>query len=107
MKYYLWVKQAHGCDYTIACGETLIEIDAENSASAIKRTLPKLRELGWGPDGEIELEYARLLSIANVREIELNNILEMLTSLKVQEREEQDHLKDELEFERLRQKLGR
>lgn len=106
MKYYLWVKQAHGCDYTIACGETLIELPLSNADYPQPIIHKKLKELGWGPDGDITLEYARLVVVDVIEEIGLSTLLRDLELQSQQEAAERARAVKLETFERLKKELG-
>ena len=109
MKYYLWVKQVGGCDYTIRCGEGLILLEGVTRDNVTAKAIERLQGLGWGVAGDIELEWARILQVDDVHLFEIDLPM-ALNRLKIEQALE-DKFKqlraDEAEFERLKQKLGR
>lgn len=66
--YKAYFEQSSGCDYTIACGKKLIDLEAKTWDAAIEELTEKLADYGSYVDG------ATLLEISNELEIDVNNI---------------------------------
>ena len=108
MQYYLWVAQSGGCDHTIRCGEALIPLKDATRDNVTAKAIERLQELGWGLGGDIELEWAHILQIDDVRiKIDLPMALAGLELRATIEGQRAQLAADEAEFERLRQKLRR
>jgi hypothetical protein len=59
---FLWFKQAgEGCDYTIGCGEILLELKATNMEDAKKEALKEAQDRGFQNAYDKELECAVIL----------------------------------------------
>lgn len=67
MMYYLYVEQPHGCDYTIACGKLLHDLETDNLPIAIE----KAKQLVLTHRGEQELEAATLLQVMTVQNLDV------------------------------------
>ena len=97
-KYFLWMKQrGEGCDYTIACGERLVPLEATTLRTAIMEAKEEFR--GWGAD---TLKDATILSL----EEECGHLLEI-----VQKEDEEAQLEEEIaekraQLEQLKRELG-
>lgn len=109
MKYYLWVKQSGGCDYTLACGVALYDISelAVEGDIPTDRIVTFLKEKGWTADGDITLTYARVLRVTEVRELDLPAMWHGLLEEAHIERLAAQRRRDEELYEILKRKLGR
>jgi len=64
MIYKAYLKQlGEGCDYTISCGKTVIDINANNEEEAVQELY---REIEENYIGEHELEFCELYRIDRV-----------------------------------------
>lgn len=45
-KYYLWVQEEGGCDYTVGCGEKLMPLNATTVVAAKEEALSMMEDLG-------------------------------------------------------------
>lgn len=107
-KYYLYVRQPGGCDYTISCGQKLIPLNADNLVAARHSILSTLRSLGWGPEPhrDIFLEGALLLGVSYEEEIDLNDMLEAQRILDAGKEAEDQRAADLKMYLHLKEKLG-
>jgi hypothetical protein len=108
VRYFLYVKQLGGCDYTIGCGRRLIDLGTGDEAEAKNRIYPKLQEMGWGPVGEsdITLESATLLAVSETAEVNLEQMLHEHQIIADAIEKAEQHRQDVEEFNHLKQKLG-
>lgn len=102
MKYYAHlVQKGEGCDYTIGCANTLIEIDAISDEEAIKKLSEEIKE---------SFTYDRELSSVKLFKEEipfdLESVYSEFNSYKDSENKRLRHLKDREEYERLKSKFG-
>ena len=105
-KYKAYLKQdGEGCDYTIGCGQTLIDIEAENIKDA-KIQLKEIIADEYNND-ECRLETVEIYEISWFIDFDIQHFYEQLE--KMQELAN-NKLKDEsdiLEYERLKIKFGK
>lgn len=101
MKYYAYLKQkGEGCDYTIGCGNTLIDIEAKNDDEA----RAKLSEI-------IKEEYiddttlSKVILLKGEIQFDLGKVYSELRQERDTENSKRQHIKDMAEFERLKNKL--
>ena len=71
MRFFLYMKQEGGCDYTIACGHRLDEL---KGATTIEQARVKAEEIfeDCGVGGSVELAIAQILHVADVESIDLD-----------------------------------
>ena len=108
MRYYLVERQSGGCDYTIGCGIRITQLNA-NSLGAAQVEAAKEIGSNWKAPHESGIEKAELLEVSQA--IDLTQFLddraaELKSRKRVKDQEDQ-HRRDEEEFERLRQRLGK
>ncbi len=60
MKFWLWMKQGNGCDYTVGCGERLVELTGDTISEA-RMSVPGALER-YGISNENTLDEALILS---------------------------------------------
>jgi CRISPR/Cas system CSM-associated protein Csm2 small subunit len=106
MKYFLYVIQdAEGCDYSIACGECLIELNALNKNDAEKEVMKKIEESFFHEDSM--LRSATLYEVQNLVELNMDDVYKNIKNKKLKEKAKILKEKEEKEFERLKKKLGK
>ena len=72
--YKLFMKQSgEGCDYTIACGEKLVDLDALNMEEAEIEAKKVLESYGINQD-EVSLDKAEIMEISKSTFIDLSKI---------------------------------
>jgi hypothetical protein len=108
MQYYLVERQSGGCDYTIGCGIRISQLSSETKDAAM---FEAAKEIGtnWKAQSECGINQAELLEVSEV--LNLADFLDHQAAQRVQrkrvkDKEDQRH-RDEKEFERLRQRLGK
>ncbi|MFH2020098.1 MAG: hypothetical protein ABIJ34_01710 [archaeon] len=103
-KYIAYIKQeGEGCDYTIACGEKVIEID-ENNWREAHVNLVKLILEDYNDD-ETRLRSAILVEIAKHKEINLDLIYAEAEAEAKREYENREELNEKSEYNRLKKKF--
>jgi hypothetical protein len=103
MKYYAYLKQhGEGCDYTIGCGNTIIDFEA-NSDDDARIQLGKIIMDDYY--GDQELSDVKLFK----DEIDFNieQVYSDMNSANDEAEQKMQHLKDIEEFKRLQKKLGK
>lgn len=104
MKFIALVKQeGEGCDYTIACGQTWLYLDATTREAAIdelKRTIAESFA------GEHLLEKAILLSVEAEENMPVDLWYVELAQQKALDRQQAEERRERAEFERLRAKFA-
>lgn len=77
MIYKAYLNQgANGCDYTIGCGETVIDIEADSMHEAKIKLVEEIRE-NYSHE-ERQLESAEIFEISNIDSIDVNELYEMI-----------------------------
>ena len=114
MRYFLYEEQSSGCDYTIGCGMRLEEIEGVKSMEEAIRMVTALNpppgedlecDARIITEGECALDYAEILAVSEVREINLESLRAERRALRKQvEESSQDEL-DRKEYKRLRKKF--
>ena len=105
MKYYkLYLIQAgEGCDYTIACGHKMYDLDATTLEDAKKEAETLIAE-EFSLD-ENRLEEAAILEVTNIVELNLKNLY---TNLDTANKKKEDTLLESIErkkYEELKKKF--
>ena len=102
MTFYAYVRQGEGCDYTIACGETLWKMEAQSRDAAVEELKSRILTYRHGD----EIEAADLLEVVSSEQMPVN---QWYTDVEAQEREAAANLaeeRDHQEYERLKRKFG-
>jgi len=105
-RYYAWFKGGGGCDYTIACNEKLVQLNATTEEEAWKEAKETWLYLG----GDHQIEEGILLEAGRGWAIPVDEWSEPNEKeLKELERQEMEDLlqKTEAEAAALREKLGK
>lgn len=103
MIYKAYIKQnEEGCDYTIACGETVITIDAKDIDDA-KEQLYDIIEENY--TGERELESCEIYEINNVINYNLKDCYSRISNKEKDDKQKRIDELERIEFERLKQKF--
>jgi predicted RNase H-like HicB family nuclease len=102
--YKAYIKQCgEGCDYTIACGETVIDVAGNTPEEAITNLIPMIEE---EYTEERRLKSIQLFEISQVISVNVNEIYRNI-SLKEKEKEaEAKKAKDYQNFLKLKQQFG-
>jgi hypothetical protein len=102
--YKAYLKQgAEGCDYTIGCGQTLINI----KTSSIEEAKQKLAEIiAEEYSGERELESAELFEVEQTFMMDTTSIYQEADEREETRKKNETTEKERQEFERLKAKFG-
>lgn len=112
MKYFLVEKQQAGCDYTIACGVNVRELEAETEAAARDEVIsimfekgctPRWRHRDCGPSEATLLHVARADDLSLLLDANAALLLDANAQRTRAEREETERA----EYERLKRKFER
>lgn len=93
-----------GCDYTIGCGKTVIDIKASSMEEAKKKLAEKIVE--ENSDDETLLQSAEIYEIEQVFRMDVISIYQEAKRLRDEERDRETSEKEKKEFERLKAKFG-
>lgn len=105
MIYKAYLEQGgEGCDYTIACGKKVVNLNATNLEDATKEIGDYIIEW-YGHDSEIEC--IELYEINNVVNINVDDIYSEQNKLDLEQREKEEEEKERSEFERLSKKFNK
>ena len=108
MEYYLIEEQSGGCDYTIGCGIRITKLNANDLGTAMV-TADKEIGSSWQAIDEHGIDKARLLEVNQT--LDLSQFLDGRAAERKSHKriadEQAQKQKDEAEFERLKQKLGK
>jgi len=105
MKYKAYLKQdGEGCDYTIGCGQIVVEINASNIDEA-KQTLTELISENYSQSDE-RIVSCDLYEINEVFTIDVGGIYSHKEILEEEQKQKQTLEEDKKEFERLKAKLS-
>lgn len=99
--FYAHLKQDGGCDYTIACGEKLVELDAvtwEQAEAELRAWL--------GEHQSHYLDSAELLHVSSARDFDMPAYYRELAVQEAAEKRQQEEAGERAEFERLQKKFG-
>jgi len=98
------ISEGQGCDYTIACGETVIEVGASTMDEAREKIISIIREEYSHP--ERRLQYCELYEVSDIFSVDLKQLYESIDEAKgVTEQLQRDN-EERAEFERLKNKFG-
>lgn len=104
-KYKAYIhQQGEGCDYTIGCAQTVIDIEA-NSMDEAKQKLFEEIEESYSHE-EQRLESAELYEIEQVFVADMDDIYKRIDNAKYAKEQERKEAKERQEFERLKSKFG-
>jgi hypothetical protein len=109
MKYYLIQRQSGGFDYTIDCGVRVTQLSSETLESAKEEADEKVGNNWHNSKHDYAIALAELLEVSKTVDL-----FEFLNQRKIEREakakaaaEDEQRKKDEAEFARLQQKLGR
>lgn len=108
MQYYLVERQGGGCDYTIGCGIRVSKLKATTKDEAM---FEAAEEIGgsWKRRDECGIEKAEILEVSEV--LNLADFLDHQAAVRASRKriadEQAQKERDEAEFERLKQRLGK
>ena len=66
LRYFLFLNQGGGCDYTIACGEKLVSLEAETMEQAKEEVKEKLEYYGFDRLESAELIVGHIADMSHV-----------------------------------------
>ena len=95
------IQRGEGCDYTIGCAQTLIQINAKNYADAVEKLERKIEEEYYD---DTELQEAIIFE-CDPYKIDLNHIYNRRQGRIDNERTEANDVRDRAEYDRLRQRF--
>lgn len=102
--FYAYIHQPGGCDYTIGCGNLLIELDGNNREEALADLKQKIRE---NYTGDRSLEYVKILEVSGKVFIPvIEDIYDEIEQERYNFEKKEKELKERQEFERLKAKFG-
>lgn len=102
MKYKAFLTQSGGCDYTIACGQKVINIEANNILEAKEKLIEIIEE---NYTGEMELSKCEIFEINEVVVCNLHDIYKRIEDAKYREEQSAKDKKEYEEFLRLKNKF--
>lgn len=104
MKYKAYLKQAgEGCDYTIGCAQTVIDIEATNMDEAKQKLAKKLPDYGVS---ERPIETAEIYEVNLVFAFDTNALYDKIENKEKLETQRQQDETERMEFERLKHKFS-
>jgi hypothetical protein len=101
-KFIAVLEQDHGCDYTIACGVKVIDLESENLSDAHNELTSKIEE---EYTGDSKLSRATIYEVKGEHSINLKEIYNNITTKKQLASKERANKHDREEFERLSKKF--
>lgn len=105
MKYKAYLKQAgEGCDYTIGCAQTVINIEATSMEEAKQKLTAKIIEEYSYDEGM--LDSAELYECSEVFAMPIDDIYAKKEQLKQQEEQRKQEESERREYERLKHKFS-
>ena len=102
-KAYL-IQDGEGCDYTIACGKKVIDIDATDLDSAYDKLFEIIEEEYTGDN---QLKSVELYEINEIYKIDINNYNSFIRKKILDKKEKEKNDFELLELERLMKKYGK
>lgn len=102
-KFIAVLHQDGGCDYTIECGTTVIELSSVELWSA-EDELSKLIEEEF--TGDRKIHEATIYEISDEYEVDLAEVYRNIANRKKSKKDAEQEAKDREEFERLRKKFN-
>jgi hypothetical protein len=108
MQYYLVERQGGGCDYTIGCGIRITKLKATSKDEAMLEASDDIGS-SWKGNDEHSIDKAELLEVSE--SINLADFLDHKAAVRKSRKriadEQAQREKDEADFERLKQRLGK
>lgn len=98
------VKQDGGCDYTIACGETMWELEANQIDDAVTECKQRIEESHMHP--ESRLASVTIFETRVSSELDVDSVYKEIEDRQSQKKEKLDTLKERAEYERLKGIFG-
>ena len=95
---------AQGCDYSIGCGEKVIELSATTFEVAVQELIEKIKE--EYSHEERQIESAKLFEVETIGILDIKSIYAKIESDRVIESQILKEAKERGEFERLKAKFG-
>jgi hypothetical protein len=104
-RFYAYLEQESGCDYTIACGKELIAIDGANSPDEALAWI--LDKYGYYFDSKSENPFSsvKILDVAFVESVDLKAIADRRSAARAVEEAAKKEAAERAEFERLKEKF--
>lgn len=107
MKYRAYlIQDTEGCDYTIGCAQTVIEIEASSLEEAEKSLKKEINETYSG-ESEWRLKSAELYEIKNIISIDLDSLYREEEEAEEKEKEKEKEEAEKQELLRLQKKYGK
>ena len=106
MKTYIaYLKQdGEGCDYTIGCGRTVIDIEAANMEEATNKLVEKIKEEYSYEEGR--LKSAVLYEVLQLHMLDTKELYKRIDNSQYERESAEKEEKERQEFERLKAKFG-
>ena len=105
MKYKAFIRQAgEGCDYTIACGKTVIDLEANSIPEAMVKLYQAVKE-DYSND-ERRLESAEIFEVNRIENIDMKEIYRQIDDAERLGQAKEEEETERKEFERLKAKFG-
>lgn len=101
-KYKAFISQGDGCDYTIGCGKTVINLDADSLEKALEQFIEIVRK---EYSGEYKLESAEVYEINEIHSINMKKLYEGIYKDNAHQALIELEEEEKREFERLKQKF--
>jgi hypothetical protein len=105
MKYKAYLRQGgEGCDYTIGCGQTVIDLEANSIPEAMVRLYEAVKET-YHSD-EYLLAKAEIFEVNRIENIDVKEIYRQIDEAKRLSQAKEKEEAERKEFERLNAKFG-
>ena len=101
-KFIAVLEQSGGCDYTIACGVKVIELESENLSDAQNELTSKIEE---NYTGDYKLSEAKIYEVKGEHSVNVREIYGAITTKRQLASKERANKHDREEFERLSKKF--
>jgi len=102
--YKAYLFQGQGCDYTIGCGETIIDVPA-NSMEEAKKKLVEIIKEEYSHE-ERQLESAKIFEVEQSFDIDMKSIYNKINEDREIKSKQESIERERVEFERLKAKFG-
>lgn len=104
MQYKAYLKQGGGCDYTIGCGRTVINIEADSFELA--KTKLNLIIMDEYSDGIMAIDSAELFEVSSVYTAPVADLIKTSKQLRESLDQEDEEKRQRAQYEELKKKFG-
>lgn len=103
MKYKAYINQGQGCDYTIACGVDIIDLEASSMEEAKKALIKEIKE---EYTGERALASAQIFEINDIFAVNMKTLMSEIEEAEIEIERKKREEDERREFERLKKKFS-